>query len=205
MKRFCQTILNKAQSWRGAAFRGAPMDLPGTRVPVAACLRRMWLIVAQVKSTWPPIAHCCMPSWTSASTLCLIPIGALSEQSVRIEKICNWWFELATVPSQVWWKDHLSCGFGLQRSQLALKWKSPKVGSDFDGQLSHVHFTSISAHWKHKKSIHVDFIASNGGVAFSRSVFQSRKNTMFYTIYWYNDAFSKISEFHSWHSQIHIT
>ena len=27
----CQTILKKAQSWRGVFFRGAPVDLPGTK------------------------------------------------------------------------------------------------------------------------------------------------------------------------------
>ena len=36
------------------------------------------------------------------------------------EKICNCLFELATVRRQIWGNYHLSCGFGLRRSHLAL-------------------------------------------------------------------------------------
>ena len=134
VKRFCRTILNNAPSWWGMAFRASPMGLPGTKVPVAAYLQRMQLTVARVRPTRPSISLYCMPSRASASTSCLIPMGldgALLEQSVRLEKkICNCWFDLATVRRQIWGNDNLSCGFGNWRSQLALKWKSGlgKVG-----------------------------------------------------------------------------
>ena len=61
--------------------------------------------------------------------------------------------------------DHLSYAFGLRRSHLALKWKSRQRRSNFVGEHCQVHYMSISSHWKHKKSIHIDCIASNGGVA----------------------------------------
>ena len=70
---FC-VCLNKAQFWRGAVFRGAPVYLYVTKVPVAACLRRMRLTVARVKPTRPIISLCRMPSWACGSTACLIPI-----------------------------------------------------------------------------------------------------------------------------------
>ena len=75
MKRSCQTILNKAQSWRGMVFRGVPVDLPGTKIPVAACLQRMRLTVAWVRPTQPTIAICRQPLQASARTSCLIPLG----------------------------------------------------------------------------------------------------------------------------------
>ena len=71
----CRTILNKTRSWRGVVFRGAPVDLPGTKVPVTTCLRTMRLTVALVRPKRPAIAPCRMPSQASASTSCLIPIG----------------------------------------------------------------------------------------------------------------------------------
>ena len=37
-----------------------------------------------------------------------------------------------------------------------------QVKSDFIGEQPQVDFMSVSAHWKQKKSIHIDFIASNG-------------------------------------------
>ena len=51
------------------------MDLPGTKIPVAACLRGMWLTVTQVIPTQPAIALCRIPSRANASTSCLMPIG----------------------------------------------------------------------------------------------------------------------------------
>ena len=68
--------------------------------------------------------------------------------------------------------DHLSYAFGLRRSHLALKWKSRQRRSYFVGEHCQVHYMSISSHWKHKNSIDIDFIASNGGVAtfFSRRI-----------------------------------
>ena len=75
MKWSCWITLNKVRFWRGVVFRGSPVDLPGTKVPVAACLRRMWLIVARVRLMRPVIALCLMPSRASASTSCLIPVG----------------------------------------------------------------------------------------------------------------------------------
>ena len=62
MKWSRRTIINKAWSWRGVVFQGAPLDLPVTKVPVAACLRRMWLMVARVRPIRPAIALCHMPS-----------------------------------------------------------------------------------------------------------------------------------------------
>ena len=110
-ERSCRTILNKAWS--------------GMKVPVAARLWRMWMMVARVRSTWPAIALCRMPSQASASTSCLITIwvgwGIIRTISEKWEKICNCWFEFATVQRQIWGNDHLSCSFGLWRPHLALK------------------------------------------------------------------------------------
>ena len=75
MKWSCQTILNKAQSWQGVVFQSAPVDLPSTIVPVAACLQKMWLTVARIRPMWPAMALCHMPSRASASTSCLMSIG----------------------------------------------------------------------------------------------------------------------------------
>ena len=47
------------------------------------------------------------------------------------EKICNCWFDLATVRRQIWGNDNISCGFGNWRFQLALKWKSGQVKVGF--------------------------------------------------------------------------
>ena len=52
----------------------SPVDLPGTKVPMVACLKSMWLTVAWVRSTRQAIALCPMPSQASASTSCLAPI-----------------------------------------------------------------------------------------------------------------------------------
>ena len=61
------------------------MDLPGTKVSVASCLRMMWLMVAQVRPIQPAMALCRMPSRASAKTLCLISIevgqGAITKSS----------------------------------------------------------------------------------------------------------------------------
>ena len=40
---------------------------------------------------------------------------------------------------------------------------SAKVRPDFVGEQSQVYFMSISAHWTHKNSTHIDFIATNVG------------------------------------------
>ena len=74
-KRSCRTILSNARPCRGVVFRGVPEDLPGTKDPVAACLLSMRLTVARVKPTQAAIAPCLMPSWASANTSCLTPIG----------------------------------------------------------------------------------------------------------------------------------
>ena len=170
----CQTILNKARSWRGVVFWGAPVDLPGTKVPLAACLRRIWLTVAWVRSMRPAIALCCLPSWASASTLCLIAIRV--GQGI-IRTISENWEKYATVDSNL---PECEGKFGEMTTQAAVldttwHWsESPaKVRSDFIGEQSQVHFMSVSAHWKHTNSIHIDSIASNGGVTtffFSKSV-----------------------------------
>ena len=49
----------------------------------------------------------------------------------ELRKICNCWFELATVWKNIWGNDHLSSTFGLRRCHLALK--SGKARSDFVG------------------------------------------------------------------------
>ena len=115
MKWSCQTILDKARSWRDVVFWRATMDLPGTKVPVAAYLWRMQLTVTRVRPTRPAIS--------CASTSCLIPMG-VRKISENWEKLCNCWYELATVQRHIWGNDHVSCGFGLWRSQLVLQWKS---------------------------------------------------------------------------------
>ena len=100
------------------------MDLPGTKVPVAACLRRMRLMVVRVRPTRPAIALCCMPSRASASTSCLVPIDldrALLQQSLRVEKICNNWFELVTVQRQIWGNDHLKLRFWTSTIPLGIE------------------------------------------------------------------------------------
>ena len=38
-----------------------------------------------------------------------------------------------------------------------------KIRSDFVGEQSQIRVMPISAHWKHKNSIHIDFISLNGG------------------------------------------
>ena len=68
------------------------------------------------------------------------------------------WFELTTVRRRIWGNDHLSCGFGLQWSYLALKWKSGQGKVEFRlGATTgtfHVNFNST----------HINFIASYGSV-----------------------------------------
>ena len=169
MKRSCWIILNIARSGRSVVFRGAPLDLPGTNVPVAACLQRRRLTVARVRPTRPAIAFCRMPSWACASTACLIPIG-VARGIIRIinnncETICSCWFELATVQMQIWPNDHLSCGFEFRRSHFALKWKSGqcKVGfhwAAFTGTFF-VNFRPLEA----QKFDSYQFCSSNGSVA----------------------------------------
>ena len=64
-----------SRSWRCVLFRRAPMDWPGIKVPVAACLWKIRLTMAWVRLTWPTIAFCCISSRVSANTPCLTPIG----------------------------------------------------------------------------------------------------------------------------------
>ena len=117
-------------------------------------------------------------SQASARTSCLIPIwgGRVIIRTINEnwEKLCNCWFEFATVRRQIGGNVHLRCGFGFRWSHLSLEWKSgqgkvrfhwaavictfhwseslAKVRSDFTGQQSYVHFMPISAHWNHKKN-----------------------------------------------------
>ena len=134
------------------------MDLPGTKVRVAACLWRMRLTTAWVTPMQPAIALCHIPSPASASTSCLILIGVgrgiIRMISENWEKKCNCWFELATVRMHIWGTDHLR------------HWSEnpAKVRSDLVGEQSLAHFMSISAQWRDKKSIPIDFIAPNMGV-----------------------------------------
>ena len=62
--------------------------------------------------------------------------------------------------------DHLSCNFGLRLSHLALKRKSGqgKVGFRWGAVTGTFHVNCSPLEGKHKNSIHIDFIASNGGV-----------------------------------------
>ena len=146
---------------------GAPLDVPGTNVPVAACLQRRGLMVARVRPVQPTIAFCRMPSRACASTACLIPIG-VARGSIGIiiyknwETICSSWFELATVQSS-WLNDHLSCGFEFRRSHLALKWKSGQGKVVFHRAAFTGTFLSISGHWKHNNSIPIDLVPQMGG------------------------------------------
>ena len=64
------------------------------------------------------------------------------------------WASANTSPKLRYWTSTIPLGIG-----------SPaKVGSDFIGKHSNVYFVSISSDWKQKHSIHIDFVASNGGV-----------------------------------------
>ena len=42
MKRSCRNILNKAWSWRGVVLRGAPVNWPGTKVPINWGFYKIW-------------------------------------------------------------------------------------------------------------------------------------------------------------------
>ena len=95
------------------------------------------------------------PTWASASTSCLIPIGVgrgiIKTISLNWgKKICNCLFNVATVWKQIWGYDHLSCGFVLQWSHLTLKWKSGqgKVGFRWGAVtvIFHVNFSPLEAH-----------------------------------------------------------
>ena len=93
-----------------------------------------------------------------------VGLGIIRPISENWEQICSCWFELATVRRQIWGYDQLSCGFGFRRSHLALKWKFGQGEAQFLWEQSQIHFMSFSAQWRHTKSIHIDFIASYGGV-----------------------------------------
>ena len=134
MKQSCWTILSKAQSWRGVVFRGAPVDLSGTKVPVTACLWRMRLMVAGVRPTRPAIEFCCMLSRASAST-CMILIS-VGRSIIRIISE-NWEKKYAIVDS--------SCGFGLWRSNLAFEWESGQGKVRFRWGTFHVNFSPLEA------------------------------------------------------------
>ena len=163
MKRSCQTILNKAWSLRGAVFRGAPAYLHGTKVPVATCFQRTWLMVAPVRPTRSAIALCCMASRASASTSCLILVGV--GRSI-IGTINENWEKYAIFDSNL---PQCEGRFGeLTIWVVVLDFDDPtwhwsenpaKVKSDFIEEWSQVHYMSISAHWTHINSIHIDFIA----------------------------------------------
>ena len=92
------------------------MDLPGTKVPVAAYLRRIRLTAARVRPTRPTIALCRVPSGanTRISGLILIGRGIIRTISENWKKLWNCWFELPTQRiRQIWENDYLSSGFGL--------------------------------------------------------------------------------------------
>ena len=151
MKQSCQTTLSKAQSWWGVIFRGTRVDLPGVKVPVAACLWKMQLTVEWVRATRPAIALCRMPSWAIASTSCLILIGVGWGIMSTINE--NWGNRYATVDSYL---PQCKGKFGEMTTKAAVldfdyptwDWsKCPaKVRSDFVGEGSQVHFVLISAH-----------------------------------------------------------
>ena len=132
-----------------------PVDMPGTKVPVTACLQRIQLTVALVRPTQPAIALCHMPSRASSSTSCPKAIGAgrgiIRTISENWENICNCWFQLATARRQIWGNVHLS--YDLDLGDPTWYWSDSlaKVRSDSVREQSQVHFMSISTHWKHKK------------------------------------------------------
>ena len=109
------------------------------------------LMAAWVRPTRPAIALCPIPSLASASTPCPIPIV---EGGGIISAINAYWknmqllFDLATVWSQIWGNDNLSCG--LEFDNRTWHWSLAKVWSDVIVEQSQLHFMSISAHWKHK-------------------------------------------------------
>ena len=98
MKQSYQTTLSKAWCWRSVVFRGAPVDFPGTKVPVAACLWRFQFMAARVRPSRSAIALCRMPSQASASTSCLIPIRVVRGV---IRTISENWQKYATVDSNL--------------------------------------------------------------------------------------------------------
>ena len=142
----------------------SPVDLPGTKVLVAACLRKMRLRVAEVKPLRPAIALCRMPSRASASTTSLIPMG-VGRGIIRTIS-GNWEKKHAIVDSNL---PLCEDRFGemttmvLDFNNPTWHWSPGKVSSDFVGKQSQVDFMPISAHWKHKNLIHIDLIAWKGG------------------------------------------
>ena len=62
--------------------------------------------------------------------------------------------------------DHLSCGFGLRWSYLALEWESGQGKVGFRWEVVTVTFYVNFSLLEAKNSICVDFIAWNGSVAF---------------------------------------
>ena len=118
-----------------------------------------------VKPMKPAVALCCMSPWASASTSCLIPIevgwGIIKATSEN-------WEKYTIVDTNL---PECEGRFGGMTTQAVVSdfddptwhWReSPaKVRSDFVGEQSQIHFMSISVHWKHRNSIHNDFIASN--------------------------------------------
>ena len=147
------------------------VDLPGTKVLVAACLQKMRLAVAEVKPLRPAIALCRMPSRASASTTCLRPMGLdgeLLEQSVRIEKkACNCWFELTTVWRQIWRNDHH--GSGLQQCHVALTSSKGKLGFRWEAVTGrfNANFGPLEAQ---KSDPYRSYCLKWGGVTFSPRV-----------------------------------
>ena len=49
-----RTILKRAHSWRAVVFLGAPVNFPGSRLAVAACLSKMRLTVFGPQQTLTP-------------------------------------------------------------------------------------------------------------------------------------------------------
>ena len=126
-------ILNKAWSWRGVVFRGAQTEIPGTKFPVAACLRMMRLTATRVRTTRPTIALCHMSSWASASISYLIHIGV--GQGI-IRKISENWEKHVIVYSN--WALKWKSGQG----QVAFRWGA--VTGTF-----YLNFSPLEAHQFH--------------------------------------------------------
>ena len=116
--------------------------------------------IARVKPTRAAIAPCLMPSWASANTSCLIPIG-VGQGIVRtirktFEKICKYWFNIVTVWRLIWGNDHLYCGFGARRSHLTLHWMSAQgsvgfrwgtITGPYHANFSQVETQKFDPHW----------------------------------------------------------
>ena len=98
---------------------------PSTYEAIVSDHPKKSMVLMRCDLPWSP---CCL-AWHQSSSSSIPLEDAVDSCVIRIisknwEKMYNCWFELATVWRQISGNAHLSCGFGLRRSHLALKWKS---------------------------------------------------------------------------------